>query len=63
MKWIVQGAGESREVDVERVAGGFEVSIDGGDWKPLASTDGLLDETGRMIGGWKKSHEAARTPL
>jgi biotin carboxyl carrier protein len=29
MKWIVQGASEPREVEIERVAGGFEVTIDG----------------------------------
>lgn len=29
MKWIVRGTAMEREVEVERVAGGFEVSIDG----------------------------------
>lgn len=29
MKWVVQGVGESRRVEVERVVGGFEVEIEG----------------------------------
>ena len=29
MKWVVRNEGETQEVEVERVPGGFEIALDG----------------------------------